>query len=322
MHLEAEGRIRRLLHDLCGQESSNLLPLPASAVVSLTSGRGWGYSQFNEVLLLLGYDRISPEFFQFIIDGSTTYSPGNALTGAAALEAAVHRFRTVALLLFGNVKFAFKRLHADPEELAAWLGVLEPRDEQSFRDRHDPIQPIDPIDPADTYLLGYLIEGEIRDKLDANPHDAMYLALQERRREIIERGKKNQAAYLVSDHLDVYVATSMRARHEYALVSEFCQALFALPSLAPLKLRWFDPTQAYCHDRIDKGLAEALMLKRARCTIYLAQESDTLGKDSELASTLAQGKPVIAFVPEVDEAFVDGLVDKMRGSAPRSVKRA
>jgi hypothetical protein len=50
------------------------------------------------------------------------------------------------------------------------------------------------------------------------------------------------------------------------------------------------PTQAYCSDRIDKGIAEALMLKRAQCTIYLAQESDTLGKDSELASTLAQGK--------------------------------
>lgn len=47
------------------------------------------------------------------------------------------------------------------------------------------------------------------------------------------------------------------------------------------------------------------MLKRARCTIYLAQESDTLGKDSELASTLAQGKPVIAFVPEVTSAFFD-----------------
>ena len=46
-----------------------------------------------------------------------------------------------------------------------------------------------------------------------------------------------------------------------------------------------------------EGLAEALMLRRAACTIYFAQENDTLGKDSELASTLAQGKPVIAFVP-------------------------
>ncbi len=54
---------------------------------------------------------------------------------------------------------------------------------------------------------------------------------------------------------------------------------------------------SYCKNRIDKGLIEGLMLKRARCTIYMVQETDTLGKDSELASTLAQGKPVIAYVP-------------------------
>jgi len=32
----------------------------------------------------------------------------------------------------------------------------------------------------------------------------------------------------------------------------------------------------------------------------MAQETDTFGKDSELAATLAQGKPVIVFVPEID----------------------
>lgn len=50
------------------------------------------------------------------------------------------------------------------------------------------------------------------------------------------------------------------------------------------------------------------MLKRAKCTLYLAQELDTLGKDSELASTLAQGKPVIAYVPSpTDEQIVDSV---------------
>jgi hypothetical protein len=43
------------------------------------------------------------------------------------------------------------------------------------------------------------------------------------------------------------------------------------------------------------------MLKRARCTVYMVQESDTMGKDSELASTLAQGKPVIAYVPRIED---------------------
>jgi hypothetical protein len=112
-----------------------------------------------------------------------------------------------------------------------------------------------------------------------------------------EKGVRNQHAYLVSDHLDVYVATSMRQRHEYAEVADFARAVFTHDRIRPLNLRYFDPTQAFCHDRIDKGLAEALMLRRAQCTLYLAQESDTLGKDSELASTLAQGKPVIAYVP-------------------------
>ena len=39
------------------------------------------------------------------------------------------------------------------------------------------------------------------------------------------------------------------------------------------------------------------LLRRAQCTIYMVQEGDTLGKDSELAATLAQGKPVIAYIP-------------------------
>ena len=76
--------------------------------------------------------------------------------------------------------------------------------------------------------------------------------------------------------------------------------LFSDERLRRLKLRHFDPTQSDCASRIDKGLVEALMLKRASCTVYLVQESDTLGKDSELASTLAQGKPVIAYVPSLD----------------------
>ncbi|MFZ1989935.1 MAG: hypothetical protein WAW96_09210 [Alphaproteobacteria bacterium] len=54
------------------------------------------------------------------------------------------------------------------------------------------------------------------------------------------------------------------------------------------------------------------MLRRAACTIYLAQEADTLGKDSELASTLAQGKPVIAFVPEVHANFAKELLAELR----------
>ena len=68
-----------------------------------------------------------------------------------------------------------------------------------------------------------------------------------------------------------------------------------------LKIRYFDPTQSYCELNRDKGLIEGLMLKRAKCTIYMVQESDTFGKVSELASTLAQKKPVIAFIPDYNK---------------------
>jgi hypothetical protein len=67
--------------------------------------------------------------------------------------------------------------------------------------------------------------------------------------------------------------------------------------VSPLKLRHFDPTLSFVDDRITKGLIECLMIRRAKVTIYNAGEQDSLGKDSELAATLAQGKPVIAYIP-------------------------
>ncbi len=114
------------------------------------------------------------------------------------------------------------------------------------------------------------------------------------------RATRNQGTYLTWDHMDVYFATSMRKAWEYKDLYEFIDRLMAADEIKDLGLRYFDPTQAYTDNRVNKGLVEALMLKRARCTVYSVQDTDTLGKDSELASTLAQGKPVIAFVPDLD----------------------
>jgi hypothetical protein len=116
------------------------------------------------------------------------------------------------------------------------------------------------------------------------------------------RAARNQEIYLTWDHMDVYFATSMRKRWEFEDLFDFVNALVGHPELAALNLRHFDPTQAFTRDRVDKGLVESLMLKRAKCTVYSVQDTDTLGKDSELAATLAQGKPVIAYVPSVDVA--------------------
>jgi hypothetical protein len=101
--------------------------------------------------------------------------------------------------------------------------------------------------------------------------------------------------------MDVYIATSMRERLDFWNVAQFAAEIQSDRQIKSMKLRFFDPTQAFCKDRLDKGLVEGLMLKRACCTIYMVGESETLGKDSELAATLAQGKPVIAYVPDLPD---------------------
>jgi hypothetical protein len=232
------------------------------------------------------------------------------------LQESVEAFRKIALLLYGNVKYAFKVLSRDAELLAHVVRTLMPVDEDEFRRRHNPVRPVDQIPGGQAYYLGYLIERRLRERLEADPHDPVAQAEERLRGDIVSRGISNHEAYLASDHLDVYVATSMREPHEFQEVSRVTNEIFAHPELRDLKLRWFDPTQAYCKDRIDKGLSEALMLRRAQCTIYLAQETDTLGKDSELASTLAQGKTVIAFVPHVDADYASRLVANLRSAYP------
>ncbi len=124
-------------------------------------------------------------------------------------------------------------------------------------------------------------------------------ALADRTKQVQDKARLNQDVYLTWDHMDVYFATSMRTRWEFEELHDFVAQLMRRREFR--NVRYFDPTQAFMESRIDKGLIESLMLKRARCTVYQVQDTDTLGKDSELAATLAQGKPVIAFVPRVSE---------------------
>jgi hypothetical protein len=130
------------------------------------------------------------------------------------------------------------------------------------------------------------------------------------------RATKNQNTYLTWDHMDVYFATSMRKAWEYQDLYGFIERLMTFEDLKELDLRYFDPTQAYTDNRVNKGLVEALMLKRARCTVYSVQDTDTLGKDSELASTLAQGKPVIAYIPGLD---LDDRAKQLVAEAPATL---
>lgn len=112
--------------------------------------------------------------------------------------------------------------------------------------------------------------------------------------------KEHLTDYLLTPNIDLYVATSMRETWEFEETAQDLEKLFEKKRFKFLKnLDYFDPTQCYCESPVDKGLVEGLVLSRVKATLYMAQESDTLGKDSELASTLARGKPVIAYVPMI-----------------------
>lgn len=312
-----QDEVRLLLERLAGQPA----PFPTSSIPVQLFGDGGaqlGYSQLNELLLLFGFDRISQSFFSYLLSGTTKYVLGSGFNSAEQLRQGIDRFRKIAILSYGNVKFAFKTMSRYKDQLDDLLVSLEPPEENSFSLRHLPVLPLKLIAPADAYLTGYLIEKELTERLARHPTDESAVALETRRQQVVEDARFNQSAYLASDHLDVYVATSMRERHEFSAISRLTKQIFDEPALSVLRLRWFDPTQAYCPDRIDKGLSEALMLRRATCTIYLAQESDTLGKDSELASTLAQGKPVIAFIPEVSPEYVQTHIRDLQEANPDS----
>lgn len=119
---------------------------------------GIGYSQLNELLLMVGYDRISDAFFQYLVDGSSSYKRGSAITSLNQLKIGVDRFRQHALIRYGNFKFAFKHVSVlSAEDLNSELAVFRPVNEEVFSSRHDPVQPIEPIPGTDTYYLGYLL---------------------------------------------------------------------------------------------------------------------------------------------------------------------
>jgi hypothetical protein len=99
----------------------------------------------------------------------------------------------------------------------------------------------------------------------------------------------------MSDDLDVYVATSMRAREDFRKMSDFCDEIFSSNRLKDFSLRYFDPTMSAASGHEDKGLIECLMVKCAKILVYVAGEKESYGKDAEAAMALSQGKPVIFY---------------------------
>ena len=305
---------------LCGYpQRSQLSPSDENLLqefVNKAGPAGITFQQLNELLLVLNQDRVTLAFFKFFFG-----SGENPLTMAQIREGVI-RFKGFAMVCFGNFRFAFRRLSTitTTENLYCELGSccrLPAEVEATYAARTDKVLDVSLIARENTWFVGEITGDLVSNELTKfNEHRVAHPEIEEdegaiafaRRlvemdgtfRSVQQTALRNTDVYLTWDHLDIYVATSMRNHWEYEEVFDFTQDLFGSPILTPLKLRYFDPTQSKCRTSRDKGLLEGLMLKRAHCTIYMAQETDTLGKDSELASTLAQGKPVIAFVPTID----------------------
>ena len=235
-------------------------------------------THLNSLLLWHGYDRVGEGFFCLFFgngDAKASVSWSRFLVG-------VYRFRVLALLRWGNIKFGFKTWKtAARTEIERHLQSFERRRPEYYSARGAELNRVEEIPLASRPLLGYLMDDRPSAERDAAR----------------QTGRQNFARYLIYDHMDVYVATSMRESDHFWHVAGVVRGLEASDVLKELNLRVYDPTLSFVDGRAAKGLQEALMLLRCRCCVYCLQQSDSFGKDSELASVLAQGKPVIVYAP-------------------------
>lgn len=310
---------RLVIEYLCGEKHyPQLSPGDKNLLVGLMDNakrEGLNYEQFNELLLLLNQDRVGKDFFKFL-------SEKKEIISLEDLKQRVIKFRGYAMLCYGNFRFAYKQfIQKSENELEKqgleryWKGPSELREE--FRNRPSKMLEIEKIERDKTWHLGEISGTKITKEakiLKRKIQQAKKGKNISKRFELLKfvpeltrlskqaviaqkKALKNTDIYLTWDYMDVYIATSMRNKWEFEETFYFAESVFNDTRLKKLNLRYFDPTQSKCANPRDKGLIEGLMLKRALCTIYLVQESDTMGKDSELAATLAQSKPVIAYVP-------------------------
>ena len=319
LDLDSPENISRLIiRYLCGEnydlklfeEDRKLL----ADLISNAKQRGLNYRQFDELLLLLNQDTVRKDFFNFFFEKDRIMLDD--------LKKSITKLRGFAMLCFGNFRFAYKRLiQKNEDELKKELSPYwkPPSDlMEEFGKRPFKMLEIEKITRDKTWLVGELSGKEVNKEAEVLKRELekadkgksrfskkellkfgeKLLQIEKHLKEAQELARRNTDIYLTWDYMDIYFATSMRNQWEFEETFDFIQEVFGDSRLKELNLRYFDPTQSKCGNPRDKGLIEGLMLKRALCTIYLAQESDTMGKDSELAATLAQGKPVVAYVPK------------------------
>lgn len=275
------------------------------------------FEQLNEVLLLMNQNRVGEAFFQYFFKNNSSIT-------LKELEEGIIHFRGYVMLRFGNFRFGFKELLSKNllEIDETLMPFCEVSDELETRFKQRPAKILD-INGIDRELISFVgeLSGRIlrkeeefwikevlkakRNKDKKKFQELLEIKAQLKDRKdaikiVEEQALENANVYLTWDCMDVYIATSMRNKWEYQETYDFIRTIFNDSYLQQLNLRYFDPTQSKCNNAREKGLMEGLMLKRCLCAIYMAQEGDTIGKDSELAATLSQSKPVIAYVPQHD----------------------
>jgi len=297
--------VKYLCGEACSQTISDEDKNLVTNLIQKAREDGLNYEQFNELLLLLNQSRIGKGFFNFFF--------GKDIVKLDDIKNGVTKFRGLAMLRFANFRFAYKKLiDKSEEEIASYWKRY---DEEDFKKRSLPSLQIEEIEKDKVWYAGELTPTKIRKdeiefakkKFGGTNSDQIeqfgkkIMQMNSDAQQTQEKALKNTDIYLTWEYMDVYIATSMRQRWEFEETFDFIKNVFSDERLKDLNLRYFNPTMSKCTNPRDKGLIEGLMLKRARCTIYMAQEGDTMGKDSELAASLARSTPVIAFVPKCDD---------------------
>ncbi len=338
LNLETPDDLSHLIVNcLCGESDvvsleKEEIELLSDLIKNARTEKKINYNQLNELLLLFNQDTIGKDFFVFFF--------GEMDISLMDLKKGVINFQGFAMLIFGNLKYAYKTLgnksktKIESELFPYCRASLEIIRE--FKKRPNKMLEITKIPKLKTWLAGEVSAGKIESEITLlkkvmedcptlqfnnyklNDFAEWLIKIEKEGKEVQEIARKNTDIYLTWDYMDLYFATSMRVNSEFEETFEFITRVLNDERLKRLSLRYFDPTQSKCGNHIDKGMIEGLMLKRAVCTIYMVQESDTFGKDSELAATLAQKKPVIAYVPK---PIVEDYAEKISNSPLDFIRR-
>ena len=124
--------------------------LPSGNSVVLTNER------FDQLMLACGRPLVSPHFYTYFF---------HSVQNIDDFEACVEKFRVKAMWLFGNFKFAFKKLASKRVSVSAFEALIdrtEPKNADEFTARNE-FNDIEPIPESDLSMLGYVSSGKIDD---------------------------------------------------------------------------------------------------------------------------------------------------------------